>query len=198
MSSDIQAHAATISRWRDGPAHYGALSRINHWVVAALMIGMLLSGLALEHAPLAQALAGTLRHWYKALGVVVLALGLWRVGWRLVQGFPEGGAAVPAWQAYAAKVAHWALLAAILLMPLSGVLMTLFAGRPIAVGPLTIPAAPEVQWLAGLARGVHAIGGTALAALVVLHVGAALKHHLIDRDGTLARMRLRLAPAGRA
>ena len=29
----------------------------------------------------------------------------------------------------------------------------------------------------------------ALIALVALHVGAALKHHFIDRDGLLSRMR---------
>jgi cytochrome b561 len=75
-------------------------------------------------------------------------------------------------------------------MPLSGVLMALFAGRPIVVGPLTIPGAPAVEWLAGLARDVHAVGGLVLTGLVALHVGAALKHHLVDRDGTLQRMRL--------
>lgn len=185
--------AAPVRRWRDGGDSYGRISRLNHWVLAALMIAMLLSGLALGHAPLGDAISGVLRDWHKALGVVVLALGLWRVGWRLLHGFPEGGVPAPAWQAWAAKAAHWGLLAAIVGMPLSGVLMTLFAGRPLAVGPLTIPGAPEVEWLAGLAREVHPAGGLALTGLVALHVGAALKHHLVDRDETLRRM-LRPAP----
>ncbi len=197
MSTHILDPAAPARRWRDGADRYGRISRLNHWTLAALMIAMLLSGLALAYAPLGDAISGVLRDWHKALGVVVLALGLWRVVWRLVHGFPERVAAAPGWQEMAAKTTHWALLAAIVVMPLSGVLMTLLAGRSIAVGPLTIPGAPEVEWLAGLAREVHSVGGLTLTGLVALHVGAALKHHLVDRDGTLRRMRLRAVPAVR-
>lgn len=198
MSTQILDPAAPARRWRDAPASYGRISRLNHWTLAALMTAMLLSGLALAYAPLGDAVSAMVRDWHKALGVVVLALGLWRVGWRIAHGFPEGGAAAPAWQAWAAKAAHGALLAAIVVMPLSGLLMTLFAGRPIVMGPLTIPGAPEIQWLAGLAREVHSIGGLALAGLVALHVSAALKHHLVDRDGTMGRMGLRSTPGRRS
>lgn len=195
MSAEATDPAAFGRRWRDGADRYGCISRLNHWTLAALMIAMLLSGLALGYLPLAEAVAATLRDWHKALGVGVLALGLWRVGWRLVHGFPGGGVRTPACQALAAKAAHGALLAAIVLMPLSGLAMTLFAGRPIELGVLTIPSGPELAWLAGLAREVHEIGGPALAGLVALHVAAALKHHLVDRDGTLRRMGLR-SPGG--
>jgi cytochrome b561 len=188
MSPDMQTSTPEPRRWRDGAERYGVLSRINHWVLAALMIAMLGSGLALEYVPLAQAVSGLLRDWHKALGVIVLGLGLWRVGWRLVQGFPQGTRAGPAWQARAAKVMHWALLAAIVVMPLSGLLMTLFAGRSIAVAGFTIPAAPQVDWLAQAAESVHALGGLTLTVLVVGHVLAALKHQLFDRDDTLGRM----------
>jgi cytochrome b561 len=188
MNTQVLDPAVHARRWRDGADTYGRISRLNHWALAVLMIAMLLSGLLLGYAPLALAVSGMVRDWHKAVGVVVLAFGLWRVGWRLVYGFPEGAATTSAWQAFAAKAAHWALLAAIVVMPLSGVLMTLFAGRSIAVWPLAIPGAPEVQWLAERAREVHSIGGLALAGLVALHAGAALKHHLVDRDETLGRM----------
>ena len=191
MSIQALDPAAPARHWCDESSSYGRISRLNHWVLAALMIAMLLSGLVLGYAPLAQAVSGTLRDWHKALGVVVLVLGLWRVGWRLVHGFPKSDSAAPEWQAAAAKAAHWALLAAIVVMPLSGVLMTLLAGRSINLIGLTIPGAPEISWLASFAREVHSIGGLVLAGLVTLHVSAALKHHLMDRDDTLQRMRLR-------
>lgn len=197
MSVQSIETAAPARCWRDDANSYGRISRLNHWVLAILMIAMLLSGLLLGYAPLAQGLSGLVRDWHKALGMVVLALGLWRVGWRLCHGFADGGAA-PTWRALAAKAAHWALLAAVVLMPLSGVLMTLFAGRSLAVGPFTIPGAPEVQWLADLAREAHSTGGLALTGLVALHAGAALKHHLVDGDGTLRRMRLRSVPLTRS
>lgn len=188
MSPDMQTSTPEPRRWRDGAGRYGVLSQVNHWVLAALMIAMLGSGLALEYVPLAQAVSSLLRDWHKAVGVVVLGLGLWRVGWRLGQGFPQGTGAGRAWQAQAAKVMHWALLAAIVVMPLSGLLMTLFAGRSIAVAGFAIPAAPRVEWLAQAAGNVHALAGLTLAALVAVHVAAAFKHHLLDRDDTLGRM----------
>jgi len=198
MSSDMQTPPPESRRWRDGAAHYGAVSRVNHWVLAALMIAMLGSGLTVEYVPLAQAVSGLLRDWYKALGVTVLGLGLWRVSWRLVQGFQQDNGAGPAWQARVAKAMHWALLAAIVVMPMSGLLMTLFAGRSIAVAGFTIPAAPQVDWLAQAAGSVHALGGITLTVLVVGHVLAALKHHLLDRDDTLSRMLSRRRPPGTA
>ena len=187
--SRTQTSIAAVTRWRDGAHHYGRVSRINHWLVAALVIAMLGSGLALEYASLAQGPAASLRDWHKAAGVIALLAILARVGWRLIQGFPGGtGGPMPVWQEKAARAVHWALLVTIVAMPVSGVLMTLFVGRPIDVLGLTIPAAPQVGWLAQAARSIHATAGLALAGLVAIHVGAALKHHLIGRDGTLGRM----------
>jgi cytochrome b561 len=73
-------------------------------------------------------------------------------------------------------------------MPVTGILMTIYRGRPVESLGLTIPAQAEWPWLAGVAGSLHSLGAIALLALVILHVGAALKHHVIEGDATLRRI----------
>ncbi|MCP4818094.1 MAG: cytochrome b [Shimia sp.] len=165
---------------------YDRVSRINHWVVALLMIGLLASGLALDMV-LEGADARPVRNVHKAVGVIILVLGFWRVGYRLMQGF-----AAPLHNDWQAKAAHWAhviLLVGIVVMPVSGVVMSHYGGHAIDVfGLFTIPAGEKVAWLNGLAGNVHAVMGKVMIATVLLHVVGAIKHVVIDRDQTMARM----------
>ena len=126
---------------------------------------------------------------HKAVGVLVLILGLWRVTWRLIKGFPAPASSMPPWQEMASKLAHWALLAGIIVMPVSGLVGSLFGGRDVSVfGLFTLPAQAKIEWLQSLSGGVHGLFGKALAVVVVIHVAAALKHHFVDKDATLSRM----------
>lgn len=165
---------------------YDRISRMNHWVVALLMIGLLASGVALDMF-LEGAAKGPVRNVHKAVGVIVLGLGLWRVGYRLVQGF-----VAPLQHDWQGKAAHWAhvvLLIGIVVMPVSGVMMSYFGGHSIGVfGLFTIPAGEKVAWLNGLAGNVHGIMGKVMIATVLLHVVGVIKHVVIDRDGTMRRM----------
>lgn len=168
---------------------YDAVSRINHWIIAVAIIGMLASGLFLEFSGLPRSETRTLSGLHRSFGVLVLAYGVWRVLWRMVQGFPEAIPGMPSWQETASKVAHWTLLVGIVIMPVSGVASSIFAGRAVSVfGWFSIPAQTEISALAGFASATHGFVGKALAVLVIVHVAAALKHHLIDKDRTLMRM----------
>lgn len=168
---------------------YGTTSRVNHWIIAIAMIGMLGLGLFLEFGGLEREAKGPLRDIHKSVGVLVLAFGLWRVTWRLLKGFPGAASSMPAWQETASKLAHWVLLAGIVLMPLSGLLGSLFSGRDVSVfGFFTIPGQAKIEWLQAIGHGVHSWFGKAMAAVVVIHIVAALKHHFVDKDATLMRM----------
>jgi cytochrome b561 len=168
---------------------YGPVSRINHWVVAFGMLAALGAGLAIAYLPLDPETRRSLLAWHRSVGVAVLAAGAWRLGWRLVRGFPEPAAPTSPRQEAAARALHWTLIATTILMPLSGILMTVLDGRAVGLaGSLTIPAVAEIPWLATAAESLHALVGTALVGLIGLHVAAALKHHLVDRDATLVRM----------
>ena len=168
---------------------YGATSRINHWVIASAMIGMLGFGLYLEFGGLAREAKGPLIGIHKSVGMLVLIFGLWRVAWRLLKGFPAPASNMPAWQEMASKLAHWVLLAGIIVMPLSGLVGSLFGGRDVSVfGLFTRPAQVKIEWLQSLSGGVHGLFGKALAVIVLIHMTAALKHHFVDKDATLSRM----------
>lgn len=172
----------------DGPTTYGLISRVNHWLIAAAMIGMLISGLIMAYGPFERETVGAIRDWHKPVGVLVLGYGLWRIGWRIAQGFPLEASVMPSWQAALSKLTHWTLLGMILVMPLSGILKSIYAGRDVVAFGLTLPAQEKVEWIANAADTVHHYAAWALVVVIFLHIAGALKHHFIDGDTTLRRM----------
>lgn len=168
---------------------YDTVSRINHWIIAVAYIFMLCFGFYLAYGglPLPEKLPMINNH--KAVGVILLFAGLWRVLYRIKQGFAAPAAPLPAWQEIASKASHWVLLACIILMPVSGLIMALYSGFPTSLfGLLTIPPIDKVEALSGAARIAHKVIAYTFAATLALHIAAAIKHHFIDKDRTLSRM----------
>lgn len=168
---------------------YNLISRVNHWVIAIAMIGMLLFGFYLSKImPKGPEVASFLAV-HKAIGVLILVFGAWRVIYRLRQGFLPEAVVMPKWQEITAKAAHIILLAGIVLMPVSGVMGSFFGGHSISMfGLFTIPGGPEIKLLSDIGHVVHGYVAIVLAVVVGLHVAGVLKHQFIDRDITLKRM----------
>jgi cytochrome b561 len=164
-----------------------------HWLLGGVLVLMFLFGLYMTSLPFSP-LRLKLYNWHKWAGVVVLTLSFVRLAWRLAHRPPELPAhianAMPAWQHYAHHATHYALYALFFAVPLLGWAYSSAAGFPIVVfGVLPLPDfVPVDKALAGVFKPAHHYAAYALAALVVLHVAAALKHQLIDRDGLLTRM----------
>lgn len=159
---------------------YGLLSRVNHWVAASGFMGALGLGLVMAYGGLDREAIGGLMNWHKALGVFVFAFGLWRVGWRILQGFAEDQRSTPVWQRRVARGVHIALLAAILLMPLSGILMTVAGGRALQMfGVTLLPSLGEIAWLDALADWTHGTLGLFITGVLALHIIAGLSHLLL-------------------
>lgn len=170
-------------------ATYGATSRLNHWLGALLFAGMLTVGFILSYDVLPDDQARDVRNLHKATGVIVFFFALWRVTWRLGQGFPPPASDRAAWELTLSKLVHYAMLLTLIIMPLSGLTMSLFSGRPIDMyGMFAIPPIAEVREIVKPMRQVHGIAAYTLVTLIVLHIAGALKHSLIDSDGTLRRM----------
>jgi cytochrome b561 len=178
------------ARQSDNPAQtFGAVSRLNHWLFAFLFLAMLGVGLVLAYGGLEHPARSSLMGLHKATGVLMLGFALWRVSWRVWQGFPAPASTMPAWQDRVAKRIHILLLVAAFLMPLSGVLGSILGGRAVDVfGAFTIPAVTNNELLDAVADGSHTATAYVVIACLALHIGAALKHHFVDRDGTLGRM----------
>lgn len=156
---------------------YDLLARVNHWVAAVGFMGALGLGLLMAYGGLDREAVGGLMDWHKALGVFVFAFGLWRVGWRILQGFAADHLSTPVWQRRIARGVHIALLAAILLMPLSGILMTVAGGRELQVfGVTLLPSLGEIAWLDALADWMHGTLGLFITGVLALHIIAGLKH----------------------
>lgn len=171
---------------------YSSIAIAFHWTIALLVIVNLIVGIGHEAVP-------ALRAWmpgHKAIGITVLALTLARVAWRLIHRPPPLPAFTPAWERGVAHATHWTLYLLLILMPLTGWLMV--SGpegrRPFTwFGAFDIPYLPVGGTTAGAGHEAHGVLGWLMLALVLLHIAAALRHHLILRDSIL----LRMLPSGR-
>jgi cytochrome b561 len=184
---------STKSITTHAPARYTATAKLLHWILALALIaaiGMGLYMVSLSFSP--QRLK--LYNWHKWLGVSILLLSLLRLGWRLANKPPALPAAMqakmPAWQHKAHHGTHHALYALFFLVPLLGWAYSSAAGFPIVfLGLVPLPDwVPVSPALAETIKPLHQWSAYALAGLIVLHIAAALKHQLIDRDGLLLRM----------
>ncbi|QIG81107.1 cytochrome b [Stakelama tenebrarum] len=158
-----------------------------HWLVAALVIINLVLGLF--HESLFDARQVIPLH--KSIGMTVLLLSIARVVWRLGHRAPALPAQMPGWEKASAHATHLALYGLILLLPLTGWMMSSNPERPRPVGWFGLfdfPVLPINEALAGFGHEAHEILGFAMLALVVLHIAAALRHQFILRDRVLSRM----------
>lgn len=157
-----------------------------HWVIAALIVFNLWLGLARGSLP---------RDWqvmpvHKAVGITILALTLGRIAWRLAHPAPPLPATLTRRERIAANASHLLLYGFMLAMPLTGWLMVSGTKRrPLEwFGLFDIPYLPVPPVLADFGHDAHEWLGWGLIALLLVHVGAALRHHVVLRDNVLARM----------
>jgi cytochrome b561 len=155
------------------PKGYSTAQILLHWAIALLIALQFLFNDPIGSA-FRQMTRGTVPpfSWavwaHIAVGIVILLLVLWRFGLRLTRGAPPAPEGGPAILHTGASLAHWALYALMLALPLSGL----------------------VAWFGALrtAGDAHEVMGNLLLALVALHVAAALWHQFGLKDHLLLRM----------
>lgn len=174
---------------RGSTARYTGIAIGLHWLIAFALIGSFSVGLYMVDLPLSpQKLK--LYSWHKWAGVTIFLFVVLRLGWRLSHSPPEMPAAMPAWQRKVAEATHVLLYLLMLAVPLSGWLMSSAKGfQTVWFGVLPLPdLLGKNKELGDLLQKVHEVLNFTMAALVIAHLGAALKHHFIDRDDVLSRM----------
>jgi cytochrome b561 len=167
---------------------YDGVAMALHWLLGLAIV--LTFGLGLYMADLPFSMTRLkLFNWHKWAGVSILALSALRLLWRLTHR-PPADLPAPAWQLKAAHWTHGLLYALFFAVPLAGWAYSSAAGFPIVwFGVLPLPDfVPRDKALSELLKEAHELLSYGLAALVLAHVAAALKHHWIDRDGLLSRM----------
>ena len=160
-----------------------------HWIVAFLVIAAFLLGFVMTDMPFSMT---KLKYysWHKWLGVTVFLLAIVRVGWRITHPAPPLIATIPKSQQLLAEAVHYLLYFLIFAAPVSGYLYSLAAGFPVVylgIIPLPVLISPDPV-VAQTLNTTHGLLVYTMAGLVGLHVLGALKHYVIDRDETLARM----------
>lgn len=161
-----------------------------HWLIALLIIGAFTMGTIMADMPGITPTKLRYYSWHKWAGVTILGLAAARLLWRLSHRPPVYPATMPAWQVSAANGLHAALYVLMFAIPLSGYFYTLAAGVPVVYfGLVQLPVLIEPNAeLKPILKGLHYWLNMGLLACVAAHVGAALKHLLIDRDGIMQRM----------
>ena len=158
-----------------------------HWTIALLVILNLAVGLLHDSVPALRAWMGA----HQALGLAILALTAARIAWRLAHRPPPLPARTPGWERGLAHTTHAVLYLLMIAMPLTGWMMVSGGGKPGGVGIFglfTVPYLPVSKATGHLGHSAHGVLGWVMLGLVVLHIGAALRHHLLLRDPVLTRM----------
>jgi len=179
---------------KDTAAKLSPVSVSLHWLVGLAIIGMLALGIYMDENE-----AYELYDLHKSIGVVILPIAMLRVYWRLVNRWPlalsDDGAALR----FIAHLVHWILILATLLMPISGAVMSAVGGHGLPLFGLELiaenpdPANPGQalaysEAIAGFAHETHEIVANLVIVVLLLHIAGAVKHHVINKDGTLRRM----------
>ena len=177
---------------KDTTEKYGIITKTLHWTIAILVFGQYYSIFWKRYVLPEKSELGIfyIRNLHKPLGVCLLTLGVFFLAWRVLNARPKFPPHSPKWERYAAKTVHGLLYTTIILMPLSGMVMSIAGGYPISMfGYFEIPMFLETnKALSRLCHEIHEITSFIVIGLIVIHISAALKHHFFEKDNVLVRM----------
>lgn len=169
---------------------YTRTAMVLHWLVAVLLLCQFSFGWYLNGIPRGVPARGYYVNLHKSTGILIGLLILVRLIWRLKHAPPSLPNTMPAWQRRAAAVSHRLLYVLMLMMPLSGYVASNFSKHGVNFFN-SIKLAPwgsDDKLIYAFFNQTHKITSWLLLTLVILHVLAALKHLLVDRDNIFSRI----------
>ncbi len=175
---------------KNNTRRFGLLTRLLHWSVALLILGLTWLGWYMVDLTYYDKWYKDSLDYHKSLGMLVLGLAMVKLGWQWYSPLPNTLTELKPLERIAARLMHTVLLTSMILLPLTGYLISTSAGQPVAVfNWLQIPAVIAVdKGLRDLVIELHYYLAYATLLLVAGHAGAAIKHQFIDKHDTLKRM----------
>ena len=169
---------------------FGAVTILLHWVSAIAIIGLFAVGWYMIDLSYYDSMSKVLLDSHKSIGMLLAILLAFRLLWNAFNLRPEPVAGSTKLDSLMARTAHYALHLLMVLIVVSGYLISTAKGGSIGVFdwfevPATLSGIPNQEDIAG---EIHKILAYAIIGLAALHTAAALKHHFIDKDETLRRM----------
>lgn len=161
-------------------------------MIAALILGLISAGFLMTQDWLPNRFE--VYQWHKSFGIVVLLLSVFRLLWRLTHKAPALPDGMKNWERAAAKFTHIGFYVLMIGVPLLGWAMVSASKLPIEnqlfyLIPLPdMPGVSPSEAAEARLKFFHELGAKLILLLFVLHVGAALKHHFVEKDGILQRM----------
>lgn len=164
--------------------------RMFHWITAGLLLAMFLLAWTFDWMGPGD-LGATLVDMHRSLGLLLLAVVVLRLGWRLTHPLVPLPDTHPRWERLLASAVQACLYVSLLAMPLLGLSASALSGDAIRVFGVTLPDAFTMNE-DGSDRlfEIHGVLARILLGLVALHVAGALRHHFLRRHGLLGRMRI--------
>ncbi len=171
-------------------ARYDGFSIALHWLTAITVIGLFGLGFWMVDLDYYDSWYRRAPDLHRSIGLSLATLFVARIGWMLFRERPRPLTTHGVLERRIARVVHAVLLVLLVVMFSSGYLISTAKGQGVEVfGLIEIPAIlTSDENLEDLAGVVHEWTAYSLVALAALHAAAAVKHHVMDRDATLARM----------
>jgi cytochrome b561 len=174
---------------RNDGESWSGLTKLFHWLMALLIFVQIPLGLMAANWRVSPTKLN-LFFWHKSTGMLLLALVALRLAWRVARRAPPRPAEMPAWERAGARASHFLLYVLMIAMPVTGWVVQSASNIPFRIFyliPLPAIVAPD-KALADVFTLVHRGLFVALALVLIMHIGAALRHHFVKRDAILARM----------
>ncbi len=178
---------------------YGNVAMSFHWLIAILVIANLCVGLYMGDLPRSDPMKFTIFQIHKSIGLTVLVLSILRLLWRLVNPVPPLPEGMNPALKFGARISHFLLYFLIVFIPLTGYIMV--SASPLGNGTsyFFLFDWPNLPLFAGMTRAqlhpihetwetAHVVLAWSAIVLIPIHIGAALYHGMIRRDGVLSRM----------
>lgn len=169
---------------------YGVVQITLHWLIAVTIFGLFGLGLWMVDLTYYSSWYRTAPDLHRSIGVIVVSLMVLRLLWRLANPKVEPIATHKNWERKLAHLTHGLMYLLMLLLAVSGYMITTAKGQPLNVFDwFSIPAISfDIEYQEDIAGDLHEIFAWSLIGLATLHIVGALKHHFVDRDNTLKRM----------
>lgn len=180
----------TIQAGAAANAKYGSTAQSIHWVSAALIFAVVPLGWEAVSLPMDSPADKLMFTLHKSVGLTILAIVAFRLGWRAAHPAPPLPGKLAQWEKAAALSSHWLLYVILIGMPVSGYVLSTSGGHTVPLFYLfNVPALPKDPAVEGVAKWVHVVTGQWLVySLVALHLLATVWHVSMRRDGVLNRM----------
>lgn len=168
---------------------YGLVAKSFHWIIAVgiwvlIYLGLQQSGM--ERGPEKQ----EIRVIHGSIALIVFVLMSGRLIWRFIDTPPSHAGDLPGWQRVAASVTHWGIYLLVFTQLIAGIMTVATYGKPVPFFDLFGIPFPVAESAEGhkFWEGIHEFVWKPLAALLVIHVSAALFNHFVRKNDTLKRM----------